>query len=359
MHFSAKSEATRMNNWFRNGIRPKTGVKLAGIFLLASSWFMLCWHFLSIYLNGLDMNTSSVYGLLRYLSGVALELLFIVLVAHLSFKFFFLKMYHYSALLRNLYWTWIAALNLLWFYLLEWRTAYESEYADENVLLSILLTGFVIAYAYIAAYFRSQRQQLTLVKDKTEAELHVLKAQVNPHFLFNTLNIVYNSAQKNDDEPTANLIHELSHLLRFSIQDAQMESTNLGKELAFLERYIQFQRLRLPEKPEIDVQISLPDPTDLLIAPLLLLPFVENAFQYGISLNENCFVHLKIQFERGILKMVLRNSIVQHSSPKKGLGTGIQNVRERLKLLYPQRHFLEIHNVAHEFTVALSINLSA
>lgn len=359
MHSSAKSEATRLSHWFRTMPNAKMGFKWLGVLLVSASWLILSWYFLGIYLHSLDMNTSSVYALFRYLSGVLLELLFILLVAQLNFRFLFLKLYHQPNLLRNLYWTWIALLNLLWFYVLEWRTDYEPAYADENVLLSIVLTGVVIAYAYIADYFRTRGRQLSLLKEKTEAELHALSAQINPHFLFNTLNILYNSAQKNEDEPTAKLIHELSHLLRFSIQEARMLKTDLGKELAFLERYIQFQRLRLPEKPEIDVQTHLSDaPTDVQIAPLLLLPFVENAFQYGISLNEMCFVHLDIQFKGGILTMKLRNSVVPHFFSKKSLGTGIQNVRERLNLLYAQRHFLEIQHTTQEFTVELELDLS-
>lgn len=359
MYSSAKSRATRLNHRLRRVIKAKPGSKWVGILLVFASWLALSWYLLSAYLHSLDMNASSVYALWRYLSGVLLEFLFIVFVAQLNFKFLFLKLYPHPDWWRKLYWIWIALLNLLWFYVLDWRTAYEPEYADENVLLSIVLTVVVVAYAYIADYFRTRRLQLTLLKEKTEAELHALNAQINPHFLFNTLNILYNSAQKNEAEPTAKLIHELSHLLRFSIQESRIQLTDLGKELAFLNRYIQFQRLRLPEKPELDVQISLPEvETDVHIAPLLLLPFVENAFQYGISLNENCFVYLDIQFEAPVLKMKLQNSIVPHISTKKSLGTGIQNVRERLKLLYPQQHILEIQITEYEFTVLLELNLS-
>jgi len=326
--------------------------------LLGAVLLYLIWRFLQVYIANLGGEMEGIGRLLRYFAGVLLELLLVWGLAQLNFRYIFLRFAATHSRYRNWYWGWIGMFALLCFAWLEWRTFYEPEFVDENVLSTILLTAFVVAYAYSADYFRTRRLQLTLLKEKTEAELHALNAQINPHFLFNTLNILYNSAQKNDDEPTAKLVHELSHLLRFSIQESRMQLTDLGKELAFLNRYVRFQRLRLPEKPEIDVQISVPEvETDVHIAPLLLLPFVENAFQYGISLNENCFVHLDIQFEKGVLTMKLQNSIVPHSASKKSLGTGIQNVRERLKLLYPRQHILEIQTTEHEFTVLLELNL--
>ena len=318
----------------------------------------LVWRFLQVYIVNLGGEMEGIGRLLCYYAGVLLEFLLVWGLALLNFRFIFLRFAAANSRFKNWYWAWIGVLALLCFAWLEWRTFYEPEFADENVLSTFLLTAFVVTYAYTADYFRTKRAQLALLKDKTVAELNVLKAQIKPHFLFNTMNILYNSAQKHEDETTAKLIFELSQLLRFSIQEAAAEYTSLENELAFLERYIQFQRLRLPQKSNLDIQIEISGEREgAKIAPLLVIPFIENAFQYGISLNEACFVHLKLHVEGQNLSMLLRNSIAPNPEAKSGLGTGIRNSMERLQLLYPQRHQLQIKASDNIFEVALNINL--
>lgn len=328
------------------------------LFLVGAVLFYLIWRFLQVYIANLGGEMEGIGRLLRYFAGVLLELLLVWGLAQLNFRFIFLRFAATNSRFRNWYWGWIGIFALSCFAWLERRTFYEPEFADENVLSTILLTAFVVAYAYSADYFRTKRAQLALLKDKTIAELNALKAQIKPHFLFNTLNVIYNSAQKHGDEATAKLIFELSQLLRFSIQEAREEYTSLENELAFLERYIQFQRLRLPQKNSLDIQVNISGKSEgAKIAPLLLIPFIENAFQYGISLNAACFVHLRLQVEEQKLSMLLSNSIAPNREAKSGLGTGIRNSQERLQLLYPQRHQLQIQESDQIFELALNINL--
>jgi sensor histidine kinase YesM len=291
---------------------------LAGLIVVLILLYF-AWRFLQVYIGNLAAESGSIAALIRYFAGTLVELLFVWAVAQANFRLIFLPVYTPSAPISRIwYWVWISLLALLWFMLLEWRTGHEPEYADENVLLTLMISGFIIAYAYIAEYFRTRHLQLALLKDKSIAELNVLKAQIKPHFLFNTLNVLYNSAQKQDDESTAQLIHELSQLLRFSIQEASAEYTDLHQELNFLERYIHFQTLRLPAKAPIDLQVNInKNHSELKIAPLLLIPFVENAFQYGISLNEACFLHLTIEVENQQLSMRVQNSIMSNVMSKK------------------------------------------
>lgn len=343
-----KSQTARLS--LSNHVLP---LSLVGAVLL-----YLIWRFLQVYIVNLGGEMEGIGRLLRYFAGILLELLLVWGLAHLNFQYVFLRFIAADSRYRNWYWVWIGMFALLCFAWLEWRTSYEPEFADENVLSTILLTAFVVAYAYSADYFRTKRAQLALLKDKTIAELNVLKAQIKPHFLFNTMNVIYNSAQKHGDEATAKLIFELSQLLRFSIQEAAEEYTSLENELAFLGRYIQFQRLRLPQKNSLDIQVDISGQREgIKIAPLLMIPFIENAFQYGISLNEACFVHLKLHVEGQNLSMLLRNSIAPNPESKSGLGTGIRNSRERLQLLYPQRHQLRIQESDQIFEIALTINL--
>lgn len=345
---SPKSQTARLN--FNGNVLP--------LLLVGAVAAYLVWRFLQVYIVNLGSEMEDISRLLRYFAGVLLEFLLVWGLALLNFRFIFLHFAVADSRFKNWYWAWIGVLGLLCFAWLEWRTFYEPEFADENVLSTVLLTAFVVAYAYSADYFRTKRAQLALLKDKTVAELNVLKAQIKPHFLFNTMNVLYNSAQKHEDEATAKLIFELSQLLRFSIQEAAAEYTSLENELAFLERYIQFQRLRLPQTNNLDIQIEISGQREgAKIAPLLVIPFIENAFQYGISLNEACFIHLKLHVERQNLSMLLRNSIAPNPEAKSGLGTGIRNSRERLKLLYPQRHQLQIQENDQIFEVTLKINL--
>lgn len=327
---------------------------------VAAALAYLVWRFVQAYLLDLSEHSAGIEGLIRYFLGVLLEFLLVWGVAYLNFRVFFLRIFGQTESgRRHWYWLWLAALALGWFAILEWRTDYTPEYVDENVLLTLLIIGFIIAYTYTADYFRTRRLQLALLKDKSVAELHVLKAQLKPHFLFNTLNVLYNSAQKHDDEPTASMILELAQLLRFSIQEATAEFTDLSQELAFIQRYIQFQRLRLPPHERIDVQVDIQGEAEgLQIPPLLLIPFVENAFQYGISLNESCFVHLNIRVQEQRLTMHLQNSIASNAVVQKGLGTGIRNARERMALLYPQGHQLDIKAQDNMYTVDLRLDLN-
>lgn len=305
-------------------------------------------------------GASSVNRFLRYLLGLLLELLLVLALAFLNYRLAFLRFFIDSKKpLRSLYWAWLSIVSLLLFFILEWRTQFEPEFADENVWIVLVLMIFMVSYSYIADYFRTRRLQLQLLKEKSEAELNILKAQIKPHFLFNTLNTIFNAALKNEDDETANLISELSGLLRFSIQEAQLDFTRIENELSFLKRYINLQKARLPQLSHIDIQTHIDwDQQMAQIPPLLLIPFVENAFQYSISMEKSCFLHLDLVVKSQVLKMQLVNSIAPHAERKKGMGTGIENAKARLQLLYPSRHQLDIQTDEIQYAVQLTIQLA-
>jgi hypothetical protein len=305
-------------------------------------------------------GASSVNRFLRYLLGLLLELLLVWALAFVNYRLVFLRFFiDNKKPLRSLYWAWLSFAGLLLFFILEWLTLFEPEFADENVWIVLVLVIFIVSYSYIADYFRTRRLQLQLLKEKSEAELNILKAQIKPHFLFNTLNTIFNAALKNEDEETASLISELSGLLRFSIQEAQLDFTRIENELSFLEQYIHLQKARLPQLPGIDIQTHIEwDHQMAQIPPLLLIPFVENAFQYSISMEKPCFLHLNLAVKNQFLEMQLVNSIAPHANRKKGMGTGINNAKARLQLLYPGRHQLDIQAQEAQYSVHLSIQLT-
>jgi hypothetical protein len=300
-------------------------------------------------------------GYIRYLIGWIIILGGIILVAFLNYKFLFLRLfYHENNELKSFYWIWIAGFSVLIFSLLQIKTEYFPDYADENIFITFLLISFIVLYGYIADYFRTKRLQIQLLKEKSEAELSVLKAQINPHFLFNALNTIYNQAYREENEHTANLIEKLSGILRFSVEESQHEFTSVEREIKFLEQYLTLQKARLPERENIQIRTNISyDEEPAQIAPFLIIPFLENAFQYGISMDKECFIDVDLKIENQQVNLKVSNTILPNNSTKKGMGTGIMNVQKRLDLQYRNRHKLLISNELAIFKINLIINLNA
>jgi hypothetical protein len=300
-------------------------------------------------------------GYIKYLIGWLIILGGIILGAFLNYKFMFLRLfYHENSGLKSIYWMWISGLSVLIFSLLQIKTEYFPDYADENIFITFLLISFIVLYGYIADYFRTKRLQILLLKEKTDAELSVLKAQINPHFLFNALNTIYNEAHREENENTATLIEKLSGILRFSVEESQHEFTSVEREITFLEQYLTLQKARLPERENIKIQTKISyDEEPAQIAPFLIIPFLENAFQYGISMDKECFIDIELSIENQQVHLKVSNTILPNNTTKKGMGTGIKNVQKRLDLQYRNKHKLLINNDLAIFKVDLTINLNA
>jgi LytS/YehU family sensor histidine kinase len=259
---------------------------------------------------------------------------------------------------RLYYWTWLCVLAWLLFELLQFRTDRELEFVDENLLVMGVLLVFIIAYGYVADSFRARREQVYLIQQKTEAELTALKAQINPHFLFNALNTIYNEAQRAGNEPVADLIQQLSGIMRFTLQESKRPLTSIENELEFLEKYLALQRARLPQSDTFRLSTQLDwDGQPAQIAPLLLIPFIENAFQYGISFVQSSYIELTINIENRRLQMHLANSVLLVTAAKRGTGTGITNTQQRLALMYAGRHTLTIQHKSNSFIIDLILDL--
>ncbi|MFN8345754.1 MAG: histidine kinase [Spirosomataceae bacterium] len=256
------------------------------------------------------------------------------------------------------YWTWIVGAAWLLFELLQLRQDHDIEFVDENSLVTLVLMGIIIGFAFIADAFRVRREQLVLQQQKTEAELRALKSHINPHFLFNTLNTIYNEADTAQNETVAGLVQQLAGIMRFTLQEAAKDFTTVDREIAFLEKYLALQRARLPKRDSLRIDTDIDyDGQPARIAPLLLLPFVENAFQYGISLQQDSFIDLRLTIENNTLTFSIKNSISPQAALKRGHGTGINNVRQRLALLYPHRHQMTVEEKEAVFTVTLHLQL--
>lgn len=224
-----------------------------------------------------------------------------------------------------------------------------------DIIFYILYTAFFTLIMYV---WQNREREAAIEKRQRETEIKSLKAQLNPHFLFNSLNTIYSSALTEKDTSTAQLVQQLSGILRHSVEEVQQEKTAIEKEIAFVEKYIALQRARLPQHPNISIQSKLYwDQESADIAPLLLIPFVENAFQYGISIDEPSFVQVDLRVEDRQLHLKVVNSIAQNHAEKKGTGTGLQNTEKRLQLLYPDRYSLRYDPQKDTFEVVLTIQL--
>jgi hypothetical protein len=193
-------------------------------------------------------------------------------------------------------------------------------------------------------------------QDKVTAELQLLKAQVHPHFLFNTLNNIYSFSLENSPK-TPGLILKLSSLLSYMLYDCKTAEVRLEKELEIMKNYIGLERERYGNNIDISWDVS-GEVQDKFIAPLMMLPFIENAFKHGTSEQiEKCWLSIDIAVEGNKLKVKIANSKNENANHRSN-GIGIANVRKRLAFIYPGNHELKLSDEGPFFIVSLMIQLN-
>lgn len=193
-------------------------------------------------------------------------------------------------------------------------------------------------------------------REKMNAELSYLKAQINPHFLFNTLNSIYSLAiQKSDETPTA--IVKLSGMMRYVLSESANEFVSLEKEIIYIKNYIDLQKLRFEDAISLEFIIK-GDSIGKKIAPLMLIPFIENAFKHGVNAEEESLIKINIHItEETLFLSVFNKKVTINISEENKSGLGIENTKNRLQLLYPEKHKLSIFDTENSFLVELSMNL--
>ncbi|MCB0852628.1 MAG: histidine kinase [Bacteroidetes bacterium] len=293
-------------------------------------------------------------GFLRWLMGYVFILLGLTLISWLNFK----GPYQWWGIRSKAIWTYRSWALLLFFFLylfLHWTTGSQVDLVEENLLVAMLAFAFVMGFTFVGGLIRSKNLHAKRLQQQTATELQALRSQLNPHFLFNALNTLYSHAVPLKDESLAERIQELSGILRFTLQQAQKEFVSIEEELTFLHRYIGLQQARIaePERVHIDIQW---DQSEASIPPLLLLPFVENLFKYGISPQKDTQAKLTLYIEDGKLNFSTVNPI--GSAQQKGTGNGIEQVKRRLALRYPDHHQLSIQQKDGQFIVQLRLELN-
>lgn len=206
-------------------------------------------------------------------------------------------------------------------------------------------------------WYENEKQRKEMQNQKLGAELSLLKSQINPHFFFNTLNSIYSLAiVKSDKTPEA--IIKLSEIMRYIIYDTERNLVPLSKEIEYITNYIELQRLRLSMQVKVvfDVQVG---NEEALIEPLLLLPFIENAFKHGVDNEKGGTINIDIRLKDNMLKLHTENPLVEESpSPKTGAsGLGMNNTIKRLNLLYQDNFTLSSGSVGDKYITDLVLKL--
>lgn len=228
----------------------------------------------------------------------------------------------------------------------------------DNVIPHFFLVLAGAAFKLMIDYTKMQQRMVEMAREKAEAELNFLKSQMNPHFLFNSLNSVYFLIEKNNVDARGAL-HKFSDMLRYQLYEMNDDRVPIEKEIQYLQDYIDLQKLRKDDNYVIEFNCS-PDVTGFSIEPLLLIPFVENAFKH-ISHHKNQlnFIKLYLAMVKGEFNFRIENTKEPAEKiTEKHSGIGLANVKRRLELLYPGKHVLEIKNADNNFSVELKLKIT-
>ena len=226
----------------------------------------------------------------------------------------------------------------------------------DNIIPHFFLVLAGAAFKLMFDYTAMQKKMADMAKEKAEAELSFLKSQINPHFLFNSINAVYFLIDKENKE-AREALHKFSDMLRYQLYEAGGDKIPIEKEIDFLNDYVSLQKLRKDDQYVVDFSTT-PDVKGFSIEPLLLVSFVENAFKH-ISHRSSVtnYVKVKLSKSNGTMDFMVENSKEDSIAVEKSGGIGLQNVKRRLELLYPGKYDLNIQDQAEVYKVHLKLHV--
>lgn len=317
------------------------------------------------------VSTDQIFNLLVPDSGIKYLLLSVgtsaVLILIFYFNYFFLIPKY---LLTKRYWLYFSFLLLaiVVVFSLPGTVFFFSEFnpeklaktnpAIEKVIPVIIINAVslwllaMVSSALFTVYNRLKQTE----KEKLSAQIASLKSQINPHFLFNTLNNIYATAL--DTSPkAADMVDKLSEMMRYTMKDTQQNFVPLEDEINYIDNFIELQRLRLDRSVKLEY-CSLENIPALQIAPMLLIPFVENAFKHGVNSEQKSCIKIAMTMNKTEFQLrIVNNKVKVQQDISESSGLGINNTKHRLALIYPSEHLLVIHDTSKEFSVSLHINL--
>jgi two-component system LytT family sensor kinase len=231
-----------------------------------------------------------------------------------------------------------------------------------NYFVGMMVTGlFIILITLplrlIENYFKKEELEKELKTQQLEAELRFLKAQVNPHFLFNALNNIYSLSFTNSSQ-TPEMILKLSDMMSYMLYDCKTKKVKITNEINYLHNFIALQQLK--KEGELNVVfLTQGDFSGIHITPMLFIPFFENAFKHGnLEDTKNGWLQSEMKVANGSLYFFIKNTTLKEKTKSEKGGVGLENVKARLNLLYPNRHILKVEKKEGIFEVQLEIQLS-
>ena len=225
-------------------------------------------------------------------------------------------------------------------------------------MLILLLLFFTLSTSIKLGieWYKTEKQRVLIESQKASSELSFLKAQLNPHFLFNTLNSIYALANKKSEDTTIAIV-TLSELMRYMIYEANEDTVSLKREIEHIKNYISLQLLRL--KDSSGVRVNIHGDLNYKIEPLLLISFIENAFKYGTDFKGKTNIRIRITIKNKELNLFVYNTSSYQKVKNENSGIGLENIKNRLNLLYPNSHTLDITNDKKSYKVNLVIKLKS
>ncbi|WP_443945722.1 sensor histidine kinase [Pedobacter sp. AW1-32] len=254
--------------------------------------------------------------------------------------------------------TGVAVLNVDTMMQYEFEGQKRSFSVSQYYVAQIFVCGFFMVCSFVVKFivdwFNSERIQRNLESERREMELQFLKSQLNPHFLFNSLNNIYSLAYQKSDK-TADAVLKLSEIMRYMIYESNTPTVALNKEVEYLTNYIELQKIRFKDGAYIELSLN-GEIDNQKIVPLMLISFVENAFKHGVVTDPQEPVRINIIANQKILHFSVINKKNQQNKDAQG-GVGLVNVERRLQLIYPDRYKLNVVNSATHYTCELMIDI--
>jgi sensor histidine kinase YesM len=234
------------------------------------------------------------------------------------------------------------------------------DWSSRFVVTLIALAALALltsAGKFLIEYLRKMMKLKEIENKQLKAELNLLKDQVNPHFLFNTLNNLYGLITQDQNKRAAEVTLKLADLMRYLLESSKADKVSLKKEIQFLGDYLSLEKIRLTNNTAIRFEVSGID-SDVFVAPLLFIPLVENVFKHGLqTISKDSFAHFSLSVQGKDLFFEAKNSSGKSLENSPESGRGIANLRKRLQLIYPNNHLLDIQKSNDEYKVVLHIQL--
>ncbi|MTI40499.1 histidine kinase [Fulvivirga lutimaris] len=209
------------------------------------------------------------------------------------------------------------------------------------VITHVLIIVAALAFRFSKDWFYNEKQRTMINEWQLRTELELLKSQINPHFLFNALNNLFSMSLQHGDEKTAEGISKLSEMMRYVFDKSSQEAVPLNQEVQYIQDYIYLQELRFGKQINVNFEVK-NEKTGICIAPMLLIPFIENAFKYGVSAQEKTTIDISIDTNGTVFNFTIVNKIMEDNEAISSNRIGLENVRKRLEILYPKKYDLDI-----------------